>query len=74
MKEFKVRFSFCVTVICYLSSLKLQIYVGRSMDNLSLALHECLMNDPTPETFEFRRINRSGLLVPIRYIKIVPVS
>lgn len=32
------------------------------------------MNDPVTETFEFKRANRSGLLVPIRYIKIVPIS
>ncbi|GJJ06436.1 hypothetical protein Clacol_000628 [Clathrus columnatus] len=52
----------------------IKVYVGRTMDTLSLALHEGLVNNSIPETYPFQRTNRSGLLVPIRYIKIVPLS
>ncbi|KAF8513102.1 Muskelin N-terminus-domain-containing protein [Hysterangium stoloniferum] len=51
-----------------------KVYVGRTIDSLSLVLHADLMNNSTPETFKLARDGNTGPLTPIRYIKIVPLS
>jgi muskelin len=44
------------------------------MDTMTLALHGGLNNDSQPETFDLKRTNEAGLLRPVRYVKIVPLS
>lgn len=44
------------------------------MDTMMLALHDGLNNDTVAETFDLQRPNEAGLLSPMRFVKIVPLS
>ncbi|KAF9467401.1 Muskelin N-terminus-domain-containing protein [Collybia nuda] len=51
-----------------------KIYVGVTDDHMSEVLHSGLKNDPIPETFPLKHVNKAGVSFPTRYIKIVPLS
>lgn len=51
-----------------------KIYVGVTDDHMSEVLHSGLKNDPIPETFPLKHINKAGVTFPTRYVKIVPLS
>ncbi|KAF8514139.1 hypothetical protein JB92DRAFT_2920225 [Gautieria morchelliformis] len=44
------------------------------MDNMTLVLHSGLNNDTKAETFNLQRTDEAGLLNPVRFVKIVPIS
>ena len=44
------------------------------MDSMTLALHGGLNNDANPETFDLQRTDEAGLLRPVRFVKVVPLS
>lgn len=51
-----------------------KVYAGRSMDIMTLVLHGGLNNDTKAETFNLNYENEAGLLRPVRFVKIVPLS
>ncbi|KAJ7187899.1 Muskelin N-terminus-domain-containing protein [Mycena filopes] len=51
-----------------------KVYGGLSEDALTEVLHSHLKNDAQPESFELKHVNDQGILTPIRYIKIMPLS
>ncbi|KAI8078641.1 Muskelin N-terminus-domain-containing protein [Halteromyces radiatus] len=57
--------------VCNLKEFK--IYGGFNHDNMMELLHTGLKNDTEPETFDLR-IHFHGLVFPIQYLKIVPLS
>jgi muskelin len=51
-----------------------KIFVGATLDSLKEVLHSGLKNDAVPETFQLRHTNNGGVLFPVRFVKIVPLS
>ncbi|KAF7321897.1 Muskelin-N domain-containing protein [Mycena kentingensis (nom. inval.)] len=51
-----------------------KILVGASEDTLTEVLHGQLKNDPHPETFDLRHTNSEGIIIPSRFVKIIPCN
>ncbi|KAF9547697.1 hypothetical protein CPC08DRAFT_715745 [Agrocybe pediades] len=53
---------------------ELKVFAGASEDHMIEVLHAGLKNDNTPETFAIKHTNRSGVVFPTQFVKIVPIS
>jgi len=51
-----------------------KVFVGLTEDNMTEVLHAGLKNDSVQETFSIRHIDRAGIFLPTRYVKIIPLS
>ncbi|OJA09261.1 hypothetical protein AZE42_02024 [Rhizopogon vesiculosus] len=50
------------------------VYVGLNSEHMAQALHSQLKDDTISESFPLKHVNREGMCLPTRFVKIVPVS
>ncbi len=75
MKEFKILVGLTegnMTEVTLASITRLKGFL--TVKSCKKVLHASLKNDPTPETFSIKSINRVGIPFPTKFIEIVPLS